>query len=284
MARLLQILFVCSVVMLPAGCDNAQKKSETEGIKIGDLAPTGKRVQPQVLRTIDIEIVTYELPVGNIASMEDIWRMLKPGTLRYDDLDGFAANGLRAAMGNFAAFDRVTAMLKTANAKKLPTISLLMSGNQPETVNIARMPHKTISYIAQRGVVKNADVGPGIAGLQILPRQIASNPIPPRTSKPPESYVEVQANRPQQLASIQITPVILSSTEGAAPALAERIRQNDLRIYSAGFSTKMNPGDFVLLSPREYNPDETTAAGRFFTKSGLKPVITVYLLVCVSIF
>jgi hypothetical protein len=213
--------------------------------------------------------------------MEDIWQMLNPGTLRYNDLSGFAANGLRAAMGNFAAFNKVTEILKTANAKKLPTTSLLMSDNQPETVNIARMPHKTISFIGRQGVVKNADVGPGITGLQVLLRQITSDSTSRKTSKPPESNIEVQANR-QQLASIQITPVILSSTEGAVPALAERIRQNDLRIYSAGFSAMMKPGDFVLLSPREYNPDETTAAGRFFTKSGPKPTITVYLLVCVT--
>ena len=283
MARLLQILFVCSVVMLPAGCDKTQKKPETEGIKIGDLAPTGKRVQPQTLRTTNIEIISYELPVDKITSMEGIWQMLKPGTLRYNDLDGFAANGLRAAMGNFAAFNKVTEILKNANAKKLPTNSLLMSDNQPEMVNITRIPHKTISFIGKQGVTKNADVGPGIVGLQVLSRQITRDSTSPRTGKPPESNVEIQANRPQ-LASIQITPVIFSSTEGAAPALAEQIRENDLRIYSAGFSAMMKPGDFILLSPREYNPDETTAAGRFFTKSGSGPAITVYLLVCVSIF
>jgi len=282
MARLLQILFVCSV-LLPAGCDNTHKSADTKGIKIGDLAPTGKHVQSKALRTTNIKIISYELSVDNITSMEGIWQILNPGTLRYNDLGGFAANGLRAAMGNFAAFNKVTEILKTANAKKLPTNSLLMSDNQPEMINITRMPHKTISFIGRQGVVKNADVGPGIVGLQVLSRQIIGNSTSPRTSKPPESNVEVQANRPQ-LASIQVTPVIFSSTEGAAPALAERIRENDLRIYSAGFSAMMKPGDFVLLSPREYNPDETTASGRFFIKSRPRPTITVYLLVCVSIF
>jgi len=281
MARLFQILFVCSVAMLPAGCNNAQKSADTKGIKIGDLAPTGKRVQPKALQTAHIEIISYELSVDNITSMEDIWQMLKPGTLRYNDLGGFAANGLRAAMGNFAAFNKVTEILKTANAKKLPANSLLISNNQPEMVNITRIPHKTISFIGRHGVVENADIGPGTIGLQVLLRQIISDSTSPRTSKPPESDAEVQANK-QQLASIQITPVIFSSTEGVALALAERIRENDLRIYSAGFSAMMKPGDFVLLSPREYNPDETTASGRFFTKSDPEPVIMVYLLVCVS--
>jgi hypothetical protein len=135
--------------------------------------------------------------------------------------------------------------------------------------------------VGRQGIIKNAEVGPGIAGIQVLLRQIMRDPTLPRTGTPPESDVEAQANR-QQLASIQVTPVILTSTEGAAPALAERIKENDLRIYSAGLSAMMKPGDFVLLSPREYNPDETTASGRFFTKRGTKPVITVYLLVFVS--
>jgi hypothetical protein len=269
--------------MLPAGCDNARKSADTKGIKIGELAPTGKRVQPQILRTTNVEIVSYELSVDNIASMEGIWQILNPGTLRYNDLDGFAANGLRAAMGNFAAFNKVAEILKTVNAKKLPTNSLLISNNQPELVSITRMPqHKTISFISRQGVIKNADVGPGIVGLQILSRQIAGDSALPGANNPPESNIGAQANR-RQLASIQVTPVIFSSTEGVAPALAQQIRENDLRIYSAGFSAIMKPGDFILLSPREYNPDETTASGRFFTKSGSGPAITIYLLVCTSI-
>lgn len=283
MTRLPQILFVCSFTILSAGCNNSRQIADTKGIKIGELAPTDKRVQPQALRATNLEIISYELPADKIKSMEAAWQMLKPGTLRYNDLDGFAANRLRAATGDFAALNKVTEILKAANARELPKNSLLVSNNQPETINISRAPRKTISFIGQHGVVKDADVGPGIMGLQILSRQLTSDLIPPGTDKSPESNVEVQANRPQSV-NIHITPVIFSPTEGAAPVLAEQIRKNDLRVYSAGFSATMKPGDFILLSPREYNPDETTAAGRFFTKSWPEPVITVYLLLCLSIF
>ena len=116
MIRLLKILFVCSAIMLPAGCADTQKKPDTKGIKIGDLAPTGKRIQPKVLHTTDIEVISYELPAENIASLDGIWRMLDPGSLRYNDSNSFAANGLRAATGKFATFDKVIEMLKSANA------------------------------------------------------------------------------------------------------------------------------------------------------------------------
>jgi len=280
MARLLQILFVCSAIMLPAGCGNTQKESDTKGIKIGDLAPTGRRVQPKTLHTTNIEVISYELPADNIASMESIWQMLTPGTLRYNEPNSFAANGLRAAVGDFAAFNKITAILKSANAQKRLATSLLMSDNQPELVNITRIPHKLIiSYIDRQGAVKNAEVGPGNIGLQVFARQIISSSMSPRTDTTSSSSVNIR-----QLASIHVVPAILAETEGVAPALAERIRENDLRIYSAGFSAIMKPGEFVLLGPIEYEQDETTAASRFFTKPGPKPTIRIFLLVCSSIF
>jgi hypothetical protein len=280
MARLVQILFLCSAIMLPAGCADTQKGPEIKGIKISDLAPTGRRVQPKALRTTNIEVINYELPAENIASLDGIWQMLNPGSLRYNDSNSFAANGLRAAMGEFATFNKVSEMLKSANAKKLPTTSLLMSDNQPELLHITRIPHKIIiSYIDRQGAVKNAEVGPGIVGLQVFARQIISSSMSPRTDRTSSSAVSIR-----QLASINVVPAILASTDGVAPALVERIRENDLRINSAGISAIMKPGDFVMLCPREYKPDEITAADRFFTKSGPNPAIRVFLLVCVSIF
>jgi hypothetical protein len=272
MIRLLKISFVCSAIMLLTGCGNAQKEPNMKGIKIGDLAPTGKRIQPKVLHATDIEVISYELPAENIASLDGIWRMLEPGSLRYNDSDSFAANGLRAAMGGFTTFNKVSEMLKSANATKLPPTSLLMSDNQPELLHITRIPRKTIiPYIDRQRAVRNAEVGPGIIGLQVSARQITSASISTETDIP-------------QLASVRVMPAILAETEGVASVLAERIRENDLRINSAGITAIMKPGDFVMLCPREYKPDETTAAGRFFTKPGPEPAIRVFLLVCVSIF
>lgn len=266
--------------MLPTGCAKTQKEPDMKGIKIGDLAPAGRRVKPKVLHTTNIEVISYELPVENIASLDDIWRMLNPGALRYNDPNSFAANGLRAATGEFAAFNKVSEMLKSANATKLPTTSLLMSDNQPELLRIARMPYKIIiPYIARNGAVRNAEVGPGTVCLQISARQIISSSMSPGTNSTTSPEVNIR-----QLASINVVPAILALTDGVAPALAERIRENDLRISSAGISAIMKPGDFVMLCPREYKPNEITAADRFFTKSGPKPAIRVVLLVCVSIF
>jgi hypothetical protein len=272
MVRLFQILFVCLVIMLPVGCANKQKEADTKGIKIGDLASTGRRIQPKVLHTTNIEVICYELPADNIASLEGVWKMLNPGTLRYNEPNSFAANGLRAAMGKFTEFQKLTAMLNAANAIKQPTTSLLMADNQPELVGISRIPNKTsISYIGRQGTIRQTETGPGSAGLQIFARQIIDLTVPAGSEK-------------SQMASIHVVPAILASTEGAAPAIADRLKEHDLRIYSAGFSVIMKPGEFILLGPAEYKQDDITATSRFFTKQGPKPAIMVFLLVCVSIF
>jgi hypothetical protein len=272
MIRLFQIMFVCFVMMLLVGCASKEKEADTKGIKIGELSPKGKRISPKVMHATNIEVMCYELPADNISSMENIWQVLNAGTLRYNEPNSFTANGLRAAMGKFSEYQKVTAMITAANAKKQPTTSLLMGDNQPELLGITRIPNKTsISYIGRQGVIKQTDAGPGNAGLQIFTRQIVDLSAP-------------RGAETSQMVSINVVPAILASTEGAAPAIADRIRENDLRIYSAGFSAIIKPGEFIMLGPAEYKQDEATATGRFFTKQGPKPAIRFFLLVCVSIF
>ncbi len=252
--------------MLLGGCQEKHKEPNLEGIKIGDLAPTGRAgraVQPRVLQTTNINVITFELPAENIRHLEDIWKMLNAGSLRYNNPAGFAANGLQAGTGKYDAYNRIIASLESADAKKLYTTSLLIPNGQAEVLNIGRLTRKTIiSYIGRRGAIENADVGPGILGLQVSARQFSSA---------------------QPVANVRIVPIISVPTDGLPPELAERLKANDLRFYSAGFRAIMKPGDVVLLAPREYNPDETTAAGRFFTKPEPNTIIKVLLFVCTSI-
>jgi hypothetical protein len=271
MTHLLQILFVFIAIILPMGCGDTKKAAETKGIKIGELAVAGKRIQPQMLHTTNIDVISYEVAADNIAALEGIWQILNPGSLSYNDSAGFAANGLHAAMGKFPEFQKVTAILKNANATKILTTSLLLTNNQPELIRISKMPNDAnIPYIDRQGNIRNAEVGLGTAGLQIFAQQITA----PSVSGPTTAA---------QLASIRIVPAILASTEGAAPAIAERLKEHDLRVYSAGFSAIMKPGEFIVAGPTEFKQDETTAAWRFFTKSGSKPTIRIFLVICVSI-
>lgn len=265
MARKLQIL--CLMVLLSlAGCEDSKRGPQTEGIKIGELAPTGRTgraVQPRVLQTTNIDVITFELPVNNIRNIDDIWKMLNTGSLRYNNPTGFAANGLRVGAGKYDAYHKIIASLNSADAKKLSITSLLILNGQQEMFNIGRLTRKiNISYLGRRGAIESTDAGPGTLGMEVSARQFSSS---------------------QPVANVQVVPVISTSTDGLPKELAERLRVNDLRLYSAGFRAIMKPGDLVLLAPREYNPDETTAAGRFFTKPEPNPTVRVLLFICTSI-
>jgi hypothetical protein len=259
----LKTLLVCSVLIISTGCADNRQQPQTKGIKISDLAPAGRRVQPQVLRTTNIDVIDFELPAENIKSLDAVWQMLNSDYLRYGDPNGFAANGLRAAKGELGVLDKVKGMLKSAGAKKLSVTSLLIADGQSEVLGMGRLGRKTtISYIGRQGTIESTQAGPGILGLRVSARQIVDT-------------------RP--LASVQVVPAISASTEGLAPALAARLKETDLRFYSAGFSVIMKPGNFVLLAPSEYKPDEITVAGRFFTKAGPESAVRVLLLVCTSV-
>jgi hypothetical protein len=251
------------ILVFLSGCVDSVQKPQTEGIKIGELAPAGQRVRPQVLRTTNIDIVIFELPAENVRFLDDVWGVLDKGTLRFNDPNGFAANKLRAATGKFGDLDKINKTLKSADAKKQSTTTLLISDGRPEVLNISRMTGKsTISYIGHNGAVKSSEAGPGILALEISARKIINK---------------------RGTAGIQVLPVIYTPTEGLVPAIAERLKDSDLRFFSAGFGLDMKPGDIIVLSPSQFNPDEITAAGRFFTKTGQDATVKVLLIVCTSV-
>jgi hypothetical protein len=275
--------FVFLFLAVVAGCGNTTtRQPETKGIKIGELAPKGKTPNPppmQFLQTTNIDIVTYELPAKDINSLDNVWAILpdNPESMRITDPAGFSANGLRVAAGTFGKKNKITDALKTIKARKLSTTSLLIHDGQPEMLVLGRLVQKlTIAYIARGGAVVNAEAGPAILGLQVYARQIT----PPR----PDGQAGGQTPPAQTISRVQITPAISASTEGLPEELAIRLKQTDLRIYSAAFGLNMKPGDIFVLAPTPGKIDnQTAAAGRFLTRNGSEPMIKILLFVCTSI-
>jgi len=256
-------LVIFSALVILTGCPGNNKQPQTSGIKIGEIAPAGKQVGPQILRTTNINIITYELPAENIKALEDILQMPDTGTIRYNDSNCFAANGLRASAGGFGSFDKITGLLNSAKAKKLYATTLLIQKGQPESITISRITSRmTISYIRRPSVTENAEVGPGIFELQVTARQVPGD---------------------EGLANVHITPAISIGTEGLAPLLAAKAKENDVRFYCAGFGQNMKPGDIIVLGPSGYNPDENVGISRFFTKTGTNPTVRVLVMVCTAV-
>jgi hypothetical protein len=272
------VIINCLILIMSAGCGRPSGQPETKGIKIGELAPKGTTSNSpimQPLQTTNIDIITYELPAKDINLLDNVWAIL-PGNaegLRITDPAGFAANGLRVSADTFDKKNKIIDALKKIKARKLTTTSLLIQSNRPEMMVLGRLTTKsTIAYIARGGADTNVETGPAILGLQVYARQF----------KPPT--VSGQTTSAQTISRVQITPIIAASTEGLPEELAVRLKQKDLRIYSAAFGLNMKPGDIMLLAPTPGKIDnDTTAAGRFLTRNGPEPIIKILLFVCTSI-
>jgi hypothetical protein len=268
----------CIILIMSAGCGRPAGQPETKGIKIGDLAPKGTSSNPpiiQPLQTTNIDIITYELPAKNINLLDNVWAIL-PGNaagLRITDPAGFAANGLRVSADTFDKKNKIINALKKIKARKLTTTSLFIQSNQPELFVLGRLTRKsTVAYIARGGADANIEAGPATLGLQVYARQF----------KPPA--VSGQTTSAQTISRVQITPTIAASTEGLPEELAIRLKQQDLRIYSAAFGINMKPGDIIVLAPTPGKIDnEAAAAGRFFTHNRPEPMIKILLFICTSI-
>jgi hypothetical protein len=285
-------LFVnCLILAILIGCGNTTtRKPETKGIKIGELAPKGKAPNPpvmQFLQTTNIDIVTYELAAKDINLLDNVWAILpdNPESMRITDPAGFSANGLRVAAGTFGKKNKITDALKTIKAQKLSTTSLLIHDGQPEMLVLGRLTRKvTIAYIARGGAVVNAEAGPAILGLQVYARQITPPRPAGKTLSTSSGQAGGQTPPAQTISRVQITPAISASTEGLPEELAIRMKQQDVRIYSAAFGLNMKPGDIFVLAPTPYKiGDDTTAAGRFLAGNGSEPMIKILLFVCTSI-
>ena len=262
MSHLFKILIVFSVIASLAGCNNAKQDADIEGIKIGELAPTGRRIQTQILQATSIDVIAYELPAEKQEVLESIRQMLDSGVIKYTDVNGFLENGLMAAAGDMGTIDKVDQMLKAARAKKLSTTTLMIASGQTDVLTLAKLSRRTtISYIRRAGVVENVEAGPGIVGLQITARKFGKTTV----------------------SSVGVMPIITVSTEGLPPQLAEKVKENELRIYSAAFRLNMKPGDFLVLAPNRYKADEQVAVSRFFIRRSPKPTVRVLLFICTSV-
>ncbi len=95
MDRFFLRVILLGIISLPAGgCGVAERdKPIWEQMKITDLEPPSREqggVEP--LKTINFDIIVFEIPAENIKSFDEIWGMLYAQPLRFNDRDTFNAD------------------------------------------------------------------------------------------------------------------------------------------------------------------------------------------------
>lgn len=273
-----------SAVTLLTSC-NAPKENEPiwEQVKIGDLAPShgAKRSGDQSLKTINFNVYTFEIPAENISALDDVWQMLYTRPLRFNDYDAFCANSFSAGFGQIQMWNKIAVLLRDAGAKKMPTISLLLSDGQADDLTIARLyREQPIFYISTSGSMEGATIGPGKLALRIKAKKIPGL---------------------RGVCNVQVHPVFSPPISSSIPQLAARAKAGELLFTCADFGLKMGPGDLFLLGPKKYISDQISLGSLFFSKpegslffskseagppTGRpehKPAIRVFLVVCTSV-
>lgn len=266
MIRLFQIMVFSCAVGLLTGCSVPEKDEPIwQQVKIGDLAPShnGKWPSGQLLKTANFNIYILEIPAKNIDALDDIWRMLHTGPLRFSDYKAFGANSFSVGFGQIQMWDKIRNLLTSADGRTIETVSLLLPDGQANDIPIATLSNEqTIFYISSEGSMEGVTIGPGKLALRIKAEEIPGSRGVCKTGAQP-------AFSPPRPAPIQ--------------QLAVWEKSGQFLFTPAGFRLKMGPGDFFLLGPKKHIDNQITLGGLFFSRPGRKPAVRVYLLVCTAV-
>ena len=274
------------VVTFLVGCEAPEEDTPIwEQVKIGDLVPihSGKRPSEGSLKIINFDLYVFELPAENIGVLAEIWQILYVQPFRFDDYGAFAANSFSVGFGQIQMWDEIGGLLDAADAKMMPTVSLLLADGQSSDVTIRSLyGEQPVFYISSGGSMKGATLGPGKLALRIKAEKIPGL---------------------RGVCDVRVHPVFSPPIGSSIPQLAARAKAGELPFVSAGFRLKMSPGDFFLLGPEKYVSDQISLGSLFFSKPEgslffikiksesspssvrpeRKPAIRVFLLVCTSI-
>jgi hypothetical protein len=250
-----------------------------EQLKIGDLAPShsGKGPGGQLLKAININVYIFEIPAENISTLDDVWRMLYPKPLQYNNYDAFKANSFLAGLGQAQIWNQIRELLLGADGKGAESISLLLSDGQANDIPIARLnSEQTVFYIPAGGPMKGVSLGPGMVALRIKAEKIPGS---------------------RGVCQVSILPIFSPPIRSAIPELVYRAKASEFYFSSVGFGLKMSPGDLVVLGPEKYIDDQITLGSLFFSRPRgslffsrterkppeRKPAVRIFLLACTGI-
>jgi hypothetical protein len=263
------LIFVlgCMTAVL-AGCNGGHDEIPIwKQVKITDLGPStsGRGPSSQFIKTINFDIYTIEIPAENIDTLETIWPMLHTKPILLNNQKVFKANSFVAGFGQIQMWDQIRELLTAVGGRNAGTLSLLIPANEYGNLTIARLrDEQNIFYTSPSGSPEAAATGPGKVILRIRPEIVRGE---------------------KGLCNAKIAPVFSPFLRGRLlPPTKQERESNDIVFKSVGFASKMNPGAFILLGPKEYIDNEVTLGGLFFSRFRPRKVVRIYLIVCTGIF
>lgn len=259
---------LCSVL---AGCQkNVAPEPFSSKVKIGDLASVQHKANPDnIAKVVPVFCSVYvlSLPEENLSVLGGIWRDIPDKAIRFKDAGLFKENFLGAGMGKSSQWDPIAKRLESAGANHDHTSILTIvddgTGQKNEvSVQVAQLSDETtIFYKTDQGQPYGATIGPGKITLKIRARVLPGA---------------------RGVASVRIVPAFEPYAAMRNTSLLEPENQ-ELIFEPAQFGVSMEPGDFVLLGPLSFIPQEQTLNTKLFSKPQARGTVQIFLIVCTKV-
>lgn len=280
MMRAIKCVLWTSICLCVVGCGNSDRsEADWEQLKIGDLAPSGTKSPSgaQRLKTINMGVHIFEVPVENIDQLEELWSSLSRNPLRFTNYNAFRANSFAAGFSHVRLWNKIHSVIGQAGGRKINTVSLIMQDGQSNDLTVARLQQNTgITFVGTDLSSQRVTVGPGVLALRI---KVAKVPSQKRTC------------------TAIAYPVVAMPTATSIPEIAAQEKKREFVFQAAAFGAKMRPGDLIVLGPQALRDSGTILGNSFFHNPQgsmffspdedkppqRKPAIRIFLLVCVRV-
>jgi len=214
---------------------------------------------------MDFAVYIFDIPADNIDKLEDLWRKLYAKPLRFNDYEAFSDNSFSIGFGQPQTREEIRGLLRAAGGRQIETISLLLSDDEPVDLTISYLDkEQTVFYKPAGSSMEGATLGPGTLSLRVKAKKLLQT---------------------RGVCDFKAQPVFTPPQSRYVRQMPDARVQGEYVFVFAEFGLCMAPGDFFVLGPAKYVPNQITLGGIFFSRPDTKPVpvAQVFVFVCASV-
>ena len=257
MVKILNIVIYFCIAASFSGCGPAEKEKPIwQGIKIGDLSPLKNSRKNFLLKTINFDVYTFEMPKSNIGFLEEIFSLFYTEPILFNDPAAFGANSFALGLTGMEQWDSIAELLDAAEGERIEKITLLLSASRIENINIKMLDFgKDISYFSSAHQLETISPGAGRIVMRIEAERIPGS---------------------RGVCALNVKPVFVPLSS----------KQNEYMFTPLSFTVRISPGYLLFLGPAESVGPKDSLSNLFFSKKGeygKTEYIKTYLLVCTGI-
>lgn len=263
------IIFFFGSLAVICGCDSQLQQGQAsepiwQKVKMRDLRPS-EQSQPEgyALKTINLNLYTFEVEAGNIDSLDAIWQELSDKSLNYHSEASMEHNSLRVGFGEGQMWRSIAARLQSAEARQAEMTSVLLRDGGSNFAMAATFKEPSaVYYLDEAGSLEKAELGRGGLYFYIRAQKIAGA---------------------RGVARVQVMPIFSASAQPRDRTTPIQLAMSRKFSDLAFEVEQMSPGQFVVIGPEGKAMGDLTITGALFSDEQGYHRLKVYVLACISI-